>query len=147
MSVLEVQPTLLLPGAPRRTTRVADPVHAIVFATGYLSLTDCEPFARTVLAASSKELESLACCLMPDRFEWLLADRRKLVPKVERVLDVSTCVATRLGISEPLWSGGCVELPIEAIDLEAAARAIQELPVREGLVATVPEWPYQMRRI
>jgi len=147
MSVLEVQPTLSLPGAPRRTARVAHPVHAIVFGTGYLSLTDCEPFARTVLAASSKELQTLACCLMPDRFEWLLADREGLVPAVEAMMDVSICVATRLGISEPLWSGGCVELPVEATDLEAAARAIQELPVREGLVATVPEWPYQMRRI
>jgi len=147
MSVLEVEPTLLLPGAPHRTACVARPVHAVLFGAGFLFLTDCEPVAHGVVTTVSKELETLACCLMPDRLEWLLADRRTLLAGVDRVLEVSTSVARRLGLRDPLWSGGCVELPVAPDELEAAARAIQRLPVREGLVATVPEWPYQIRRI
>lgn len=147
MSVLEVEPTLLLPGAAHRTACVALPVHAVLFGAGFLSLTDCEPVAHGVVSSVSKELETLACCLMPDRLEWLLADRAGLLAGVDRVLEVSTSVARRLGLRDPLWSGGCVELPVSPDELEAAARAIQRLPVREGLVTTVPEWPYQMRRL
>jgi|GEM_PF-5715072 len=147
MSVLEAQPTLFLPGAQHRTACAAHPVHAVLFATGLIELTECEPVAHAVMAVASKELDTLACCLMPDRFEWLLASGVKLVPGVDRVMDLSACVAGRLGILEPLWSGGCIEVPVEPDRLREAARAIQELPVREGLVEKIPNWPYQLRRI
>lgn len=147
MSALEVQPTLFLPGAQHRTACAARPVHTVVFATGILRLTECEPVAHAVMSVASKELDTLACCLMPDRFEWLLANGTKLVPGVDRLMDLTSVVAGRLGILEPLWSGGCAELPVEPEALRTVARGIQELPVREGLVARVPDWPYQMRRI
>jgi len=147
MSGIEAQPTLLPPGAEHRAACAAHPVHLVLFGAGCIDLTECEPVALLVMSRASQELETLACCLMPDRFEWLLADRRELADRVERVKEISTRAGGRLGLRDPVWSCGFAELPVDPDDLSTAARAIQELPVRERLVRSVLEWPYQLRRL
>lgn len=125
--------------------RADRPVHLVLFAAGHLDLTECEPVAWAVLSHLLRDLSTLAACLLPDRLEWLLDERRRLPDRVAGLTGASSRAARRLGLPLPLWGVGFVELPVD--DVRSRARVLLELPVREGRVQEVPQWPWGVRRM
>jgi hypothetical protein len=119
--------------------------------SGLHELTITEPVARAIFDVATSHEGTLACCLLPDRLEWLLRSGVDVDAAVEALVDRTVEVGRRLGIEEPLWTAGSgpgglsvASLPVRAEGIEEAVQKIQELPVREGHVSKRQDWPYSV---
>lgn len=127
--------------------------HLLVMGTGLHELTITEPIARAIFDQAMAHDGTLACCLLPDRLEWLLHPAVDTDAAVASLVERSHEVARRLGIAEPLWAQGSgpggvsvTRLPVREEAVEEAVGKIATLPVREGHVPREGTWPYWFQR-
>ena len=132
---------------PKASYLLGHPVH-LTLATARRAPVLLNPLlARQVVDLAAREPDTMAACLMPDHFHWLVVPSESPGILVRRFKLSSLKVAWGLGMKGTLWQRSFYDHVVrDEEDLARTLRYIVENPVEEGLVDCAEKWPYQFWR-